>query len=54
VTPPDKNRRMVPEGAQQNVKLIENETWLPRTKSLLDMANHVHIPAGVTQVAPPK
>jgi hypothetical protein len=41
-------------GALQNVMLIDNETWLPRTKSLLDMVNHVHIPAGFTQVPPPQ
>lgn len=41
-------------GPLENVKLIGNETWLPRTKSLLDMVNHVHIPAGFRQVAPPQ
>lgn len=41
-------------GPLQNVRVIDNDTWLPRTKSLLDMVNHVHIPAGFTQVAPPK
>jgi len=38
----------------KNVQLINNETWLPRTTSLLDMVNHVHIPAGFRQVAPPQ
>jgi hypothetical protein len=38
----------------KNVKLVVNETWLARTKSLLDMVNHVHIPAGFKQVAPPQ
>jgi hypothetical protein len=28
--------------------------WLSRTTSLLDMVNHVHIPAGFRQVAPPR
>jgi hypothetical protein len=41
-------------GPLQNVMLIDNETWLPRTKSLLDQVNDVHIPAGFTQVAPPQ
>jgi hypothetical protein len=41
-------------GPAKNVQLIINETWLPRTKSLLDMVNHVHIPAGFKQVAPPQ
>ena len=41
-------------GPLKNVKLIDNETWLPRTKSLLDMVNRVHIPAGFRQVAPPQ
>ena len=41
-------------GPQQNDMLIDNETWLPRTKSLLDMVNHVHIPAGFKQVPPPQ
>ena len=41
-------------GALQNVMLIDNESWLPRTKSLLNMVNHVHIPAGFTQVPPPQ
>jgi hypothetical protein len=41
-------------GPLQNVMLIDNETWLPRTKSLLDMVNQVHIPAGFTQVPPPQ
>ena len=39
-------------GPVKNVMIIVNETWLPRTKSLLDMVNHVHIPAGFRQVAP--
>jgi hypothetical protein len=38
----------------KNVELIANETWLPRTKSLLKMVNHVAIPAGFRQVAPPQ
>jgi len=41
-------------GPLQNVMLIDNETWLPRTQSLLDEVNRVHIPAGFTQVAPPQ
>jgi hypothetical protein len=41
-------------GPLQNVLLIDNETWLPRTKSLLDMVNQVHIPAGFTQVPAPQ
>jgi hypothetical protein len=41
-------------GPLKNVKLVANETWLPRTKQLLDMVNHVHIPAGFSQVAPPQ
>ena len=41
-------------GPLQNVMLIDNSSWLPRTKALLDMVNHVHIPAGFTQVAPPQ
>jgi hypothetical protein len=41
-------------GPLQNVMLIDNETWLPRTQSLLDEVNQVHIPAGFTQVAPPQ
>lgn len=38
----------------KNVQLIDNDTWLPRTTSLLDMVNHVHIPAGFRQVASPQ
>jgi hypothetical protein len=38
----------------KNVRLIANESWRPRTKQLLNMVNHVHIPAGFTQVAPPQ
>jgi hypothetical protein len=41
-------------GPLKNVLLIDNETWLPRTPSLLNMVNHVHIPAGFRQVPPPK
>jgi hypothetical protein len=41
-------------GPLQNVKLIDNDTWLPRTKSLLDKVNDVRIPAGFTKVAPPQ
>jgi hypothetical protein len=41
-------------GPLKNVVLIENDTWLPRTPSLRDMVNHVHIPAGFRQVAPPQ
>ena len=41
-------------GPLQNVMLIDNEWWLPRTKSLLDTVNHVHIPAGFKQVPPPQ
>jgi hypothetical protein len=38
----------------KNVQLIDNDTWLPRTTSLLDMVNHVHIPAGFRQIASPQ
>ena len=41
-------------GPLQHDILIDNETWLPRTQSLLDEVNRVHIPAGFTQVAPPQ
>jgi hypothetical protein len=41
-------------GPLKNVRLVENETWLPRSKSLLTMVNHVAIPAGFTKVAPPQ
>jgi hypothetical protein len=41
-------------GPMKNLTLVSNETWLPRTKSLLDMVNHVQIPAGFRQVAPPQ
>jgi hypothetical protein len=41
-------------GPLQNDILIDNETWLPRTSSLLNEVNQVHIPAGFKQVAPPK
>jgi hypothetical protein len=41
-------------GPLKNVQLIENDSWLPRTKSLLDMVNQVHIPSGFRQVAPPQ
>ena len=41
-------------GPLRNVTLIDNDSWLPRTKSLLEMVNHVHIPAGFTQVPPPQ
>jgi hypothetical protein len=41
-------------GPLKNVVLVANETWLPRTKSLLDMVNHVRIPAGFSQVASPQ
>ena len=41
-------------GPLQNVILIDNESWLPRTKSLLNIVNHVHIPAGFTRVPPPQ
>jgi len=42
------------QGPLKNVMLIDNQTWLPRTPSLLDQVNHVHIPAGFRQVAPPQ
>jgi hypothetical protein len=42
------------DGPLKNVLLIANETWLPRTAALLDTVNHVHIPAGFRQVAPPR
>lgn len=41
-------------GPLKNVVLIDNDSWLPRTPSLLDMVNHVHIPTGFRQVPPPK
>ena len=41
-------------GPLQNVMLVDNESWLPRTQALLDEVNQVHIPAGFTQVAPPQ
>jgi hypothetical protein len=41
-------------GPAKNVRLIGNETWLPRTRSLLNMVNQVHIPAGFHKVAPPQ
>jgi hypothetical protein len=41
-------------GPLQDVMLIDNESWLPRTQTLLDEVNQVHIPAGFTQVAPPQ
>jgi hypothetical protein len=41
-------------GPLRNDILIDNETYLPRTKSLLNEVNKVHIPAGFTQVAPPQ
>jgi hypothetical protein len=41
-------------GPLKNVTLVANETWLPRTRSLLDMVNDVRIPAGFSQVAPPQ
>ena len=41
-------------GPLQNVMLIDNDSWLPRTKALLEMVNHVHIPAGFAQVPPPQ
>jgi hypothetical protein len=41
-------------GPLQNDILIDNETWLPRTSSLLNEVNQVHIPAGFKQVAPPQ
>lgn len=33
-------------GPLQNDMLIDNETWLPRTSSLLNQVNKMHIPAG--------
>ena len=41
-------------GPLKNVTLIDNDTWLARTPSLLTMVNHVHIPAGFSQVPPPQ
>lgn len=41
-------------GPSRNVQIIGNDTWLPRTASLLGTVNSVHIPAGFRQVAPPK
>jgi hypothetical protein len=41
-------------GPSKDLKLTGSLTWLPRTKSLVNMVNHVHIPAGFQQVAPPR
>jgi len=41
-------------GPEKNMKLIGNLTWLPRTQSLVNMVNQVHIPAGFKQVTPPR
>jgi hypothetical protein len=41
-------------GPSQDLKLTGNLTWLPRTESLVNMVNHVHIPAGFNRVAPPR
>lgn len=41
-------------GPLKDVQLIDNDTWLPRTESLLDMVNNAHIPPGFRQVAPPQ
>ncbi len=38
----------------KDLKLTGNLTWLPRTDSLVNMVNHVSIPAGFTHVAPPQ
>jgi hypothetical protein len=38
----------------QDLKFTGNLTWLPRTQSLANMVNQVHIPAGFKQVAPPQ
>jgi hypothetical protein len=42
------------EKAFTDLKLTGNLTWLSRTDSLVNMVNHVHIPAGFTQVATPQ
>jgi hypothetical protein len=41
-------------GPLKNVQLIDNDTWLPRTTSLLGRVNRIHIPAGFRQVVPPQ
>jgi hypothetical protein len=41
-------------GPLKNVILVGNDTWLPRTSSLVKMVNNVHIPAGFSKVAPPQ
>jgi hypothetical protein len=41
-------------GPSTDLKLTGNLTWLPRTESLVNMVNQVHIPAGFEQVAPPR
>ena len=41
-------------GPLQNDMVIDDETYLPRSQSLLNEVNQVHIPAGFKQVAPPK
>jgi hypothetical protein len=41
-------------GPLKNVRIVGSESWLPRTTKLVNMVNHVDIPAGFTQVAPPK
>jgi hypothetical protein len=38
----------------QDLKLTGNLTWLPRTQSLVNMVNNVHIPAGFRQVTSPQ
>jgi hypothetical protein len=40
-------------GPSHDLKLSGNLTWLPRTESVVNMVNHVHIPAGFKQVAMP-
>ncbi|HUN36661.1 MAG TPA: hypothetical protein VMU95_32095 [Trebonia sp.] len=37
-----------------DVELVDDETWLPRTTSLLNLVNNVDIPAGFQQVPPPQ
>jgi len=39
-------------GPLNNVQTTADETWLPRTSSLLNLVNNVRIPAGFTQVPP--
>jgi hypothetical protein len=35
-------------------RIVLNESWIPRTPALVNLANHPQIPAGFRQVAPPQ